>query len=72
MSDAHGLLAFHEPDIGGSPVGNIGHYAYTDNLGVMSLSAATTTQVWDEVTKNFGHVGPKTHEHVLSSGPVTG
>ena len=45
VSDAHGRLVFHEHDIGGCPAGNVCHFVFVDNLGVMYLDAATMI-VW--------------------------
>ena len=71
VSDAHGRLVFHDRDIDGSSAGNTCDFVYVDNLGVMSLDVATTSQVLVGVTTNLGHVVLKAHEHVLSNVPVT-
>ena len=61
----------HEHDIGGCPAGNICHCVHVDCRNMISLNAATTSQVSDEGTSNVGRVDLKSHGHVLSSVPVT-
>ena len=46
VSDAHGRLVFHEHDTGGCSGRNTSHFVYVVNLGVLSLDAATTSQVF--------------------------
>ena len=56
---------FHDHDVGGVSEANKCHFVYVHNLGVVSLDAATTSEVLGEGSTSFDRVGPKTHEHVL-------
>ena len=62
VSDAHGRLLFQEYDFGGISAANKCRFVYVDNLALMSLDAASTSQVLGEVTTNFDRVCLKTHE----------